>query len=264
MNKNLPIPLRKSAIILLWLLVWQASSWGLHNNIVLVGPLETMAALFQLIPTREFWLSIAHSFIKINLGFLMAFAFGVLLGSAAYVFSFVREFLEPVITLLKSIPVASFVILALIWAGSSQLSMVIAGLVVFPVIYINTLAGLQSTDQKLLEMAKVFRLPLWRAFRYIYLPALLPYLISGCRVALGMSWKSGVAAEVIGVPAHSIGEKLYMSKICLDTAGLFAWTAVIIAVSTLFERLFLKLLSYQTRNGASAYGNSGNTSSTSL
>lgn len=145
--------------------------------------------------------------------------------------------------LLKSIPVASFVILALIWAGSANLSVLIAFLVVLPVIYIHTVAGLESTDEKLLEMAKVFSMSPWKQIRYIYIPALVPYLRSGCGVALGMSWKSGVAAEVIGVPDHSIGEKLYMSKIYLNTGDLMAWTFVIIVISALFEKAVLRLLS---------------------
>jgi len=90
--------------------------------------------------------------------------------------------------------------------------------------------------------------------RYIYVPALIPYLKSGCRIALGMSWKSGVAAEVIGVPGHSVGEKLYMSKIYLDTAGLMAWTLVIILVSALFERAVLKLLSCLVPKGGACDG----------
>ena len=144
---------------------------------------------------------------------------------------------------LKAVPVASFVILALIWAGSRNLSVVISFLVVLPVVYVNTMAGLKSTDKKLLEMAAVFRMPLWRKIRFIYLPALVPHLVSGCRIALGMSWKSGAAAEVIGLPEHSIGEHLYMAKIYLETADLFAWTLVIILVSALFERIVLFLIS---------------------
>ncbi len=150
--------------------------------------------------------------------------------------------LEPVMTFLKTIPVASFVILALIWAGSPRLSMVISFLVVLPMIYVNTIAGLKAADPKLLEMARVFRFSSLKKVRFIYFPALLPYLISGCKVSLGMSWKSGVAAEVIGVPAHSIGEHLYMSKVYLDTGGLFAWTFVIILISALSEALFLSFL----------------------
>ena len=108
---------------------------------------------------------------------------------------------------------------------------------------IRTIGELAQTDPKLLEMAVVFRMPVWRKIRFIYLPALVPYLVSGCRIALGMSWKSGAAAEVIGLPEHSIGEHLYMAKIYLETADLFAWTLVIILVSAVFEQMVLFLIS---------------------
>ena len=134
------------------------------------------------------------------------------------------------------------IILALIWIGSGNLSVFISFLVVFPILYVNTITGLQNTDPKLLEMARVFAIPLSGRIRCIYLPAMIPYLTSGCRVALGMSWKSGIAAEVIGIPSHTIGENLYLSKIYLATSDLFAWTIVIILVSAAFEQLFLKLM----------------------
>ena len=146
-------------------------------------------------------------------GFVTAFLSGILAGSLAFRFRFLDELLAPVISLVKSIPVASFVILALIWIGSKNLSVFISFLVVFPMIYVSTISGLQSTDQKLLEMADIFSVGLPQRIRFIYLPALMPYLTSSCRVALGMSWKSGIAAEVIGVPSHTIGENLYMAKI---------------------------------------------------
>lgn len=244
---------RTLCIVLFWILVWQLAAWMIHNSIILVGPAEAGLALLRLLPSGEFWLSIGHSFAKISLGFLLAFVSGVLLGGAAFRFPLLKEFLAPLFSLLRSVPVASFVILALIWVGSRQLAVFIAFLVVLPMIYVNTLAGLASTDPKLLEMARIFRVPAFRQIRYIYLPALLPYLLSGCKVALGMSWKSGVAAEVIGIPEHSIGEHLYLSKIYLDTANLFAWTFVIIVVSALFERIFLKLLDRLQRKGGADY-----------
>ncbi|MBS5062998.1 MAG: ABC transporter permease subunit [Hungatella hathewayi] len=234
--------IRKTAVILFWLVLWQAGSVLIDNSIIFVGPLDMVMALLVQLPSLGFWKTIAFSFGKISLGFLSAFFLGILLGSGGYRFPLLRELLEPVILLMKSIPVASFVILALIWIGSKQLSVFISFLVVFPIIYVNTIAGLESTDKKLLEMAQVFRVSTWKRIRFIYVPALLPYLISGCKVALGMSWKSGIAAEVIGVPSSSIGEKLYMAKIYLSTADLFAWTFVIIVISALFEQLFLYLL----------------------
>ncbi len=243
---------RRAAIIVFWLCVWQIAAVIVHNSIALVGPVETLRALFVLLPTSAFWKSIGGSFVHISLGFLSAFFCGILLGSLSYRFSLVREFLAPVMTLMKSIPVASFVILALLWIGSKRLSVFIAFLVVLPMIYENTLSGLASTDEKLLEMAEIFRIPLIKKIRYIYLPALLPYLLNGCRISLGMSWKSGVAAEVIGLPSGSIGERLYMSKIYLETADLFAWTLVIIVISALFERAVLGLLSLFVRKGGEA------------
>lgn len=91
-------------------------------------------------------------------------------------------------------------------------------------------------------MAKLFRVGAGRRLLYIYLPQLRPYLITACSVALGLSWKAGIAAEVIGIPDGSIGERLYEAKVYLNSADLFAWTVVIIAVSIAFEKLFLWLL----------------------
>ncbi len=236
-------PFKRAVIIFLWLLAWQAASLAVDNSIILVGPLEVIRALWSQAAMPGFWKTIVFSFGKISLGFLLAFGTGILAGGAACRFPLLKDFLEPLMSLMKSVPVASFVILALIWVGSKNLSVFIAFLVVFPIIYINTMAGFTSTDPKLLEMARVFHMQGRKKLFYIYRPALLPYLISGCRVALGMAWKSGVAAEVIGVPNYSIGEKLYMAKIYLSTADLFAWTLVIIAISAFFEKFFLWLLS---------------------
>lgn len=240
MSKNAMI--RRLLIALFWLGLWQLTSLAIHNSILLVGPFDMMKALFSQAVTADFWKSIAFSFGKISIGFLGAFVLAILLASLAYRIHFLEELLAPLMTLVTSIPVASFVILALIWIGSGKLSVFCSFLVVFPVIYVNTLAGLRSTDRELLEMASVFGMSGWKRIYYIYRPAVFPYLSSSCKIALGMSWKSGIAAEVIGVPDYSIGERLYMSKIYLDTANLFAWTFIIIIISALFERFFLILL----------------------
>lgn len=241
--------LRKAGICLFWLIIWQCLSLAIHNSIIFAGPARVVQALCLQLPTREFWSAVLFSLGKIGLGFLGGFLGGLLFGSLSFRFSFIRELLEPIMALLRSIPVASFVILALIWTGSQNLSVLISFLVVFPMIHANTMAGLQSTDPKMLEMAQVFHVSPLRRIRCIYIPALIPYLLNGCRIAIGMSWKSGIAAEVIGVPAGSMGEQLYMAKIYLDTASLFAWTLALIAVSALTESLFLWCLRTLARKG---------------
>ena len=172
------------------------------------------------------------------LGAVLAFV----LALAAGRWPVVEVLLRPYVLAIKAVPVASFIILALIWMRTSALPLFISFLMVFPILYTNVLAGLRSADSQLLEMARAFRVPWRRQLHSILLPAVEPFLLAGCAAALGMSWKAGVAAEVIGVVAGSLGERLYDAKIYLQTADLLAWTVVIVALSALFERLVLALL----------------------
>lgn len=234
---------KKLLIVAGWLCVWQLLAVVIHNHILLVGPVETLQALLGLIPSPVFWQSVGNSLLRICGGFLLGSAAGIGAAAAAYRWSLLGEILAPFVLLLKAVPVASFVILALIWLGNQNLALFVSYIVVFPMLYLNTLSGLRHTDQKLLEMAQVFRMPLFSKLRYIYFPSVYPFLISGFQLALGMSWKSGVAAEVIGQPLGSIGNGLYRAKIYLSTGEVFAWTLVIILISWLFERGFLFLFS---------------------
>lgn len=233
--------IRKTIILIAWLGIWQAAAVWTDNPILLAGPVQILRALAENLLSPDFFPIVFHSLARIGLGFFLALFAGMLLGAGGYRMTWVEEVLAPVMTVLKSVPVASFVVLLLIWFGSGRLSFLISFLIVFPNVYVNTLAGLKSTDEKLLEMARVFEMGGGRRFFYLYRPALVPHLESCLRISLGMSWKSGVAAEIIGLPESSLGERLYMSKIYLDTAGLFAWTITIVFVSFLFEKAVLRL-----------------------
>ncbi len=232
---------RQYCILAFWIAVWFVLAAAVDNQILLATPLETFWALISRLSKGSFYLAAGRSLLRIGTGFLAGFAAALLLAMGSRRFPLLEDVLAPVLNLMKAIPVASFVVLLLIWWGSSFLSVAICFLVVLPNVYISTLEGLKSTDWRLLEMAEVFRLTFWSRFFYIYRPALKPFLYSSLKISLGMCWKSGIAAEVIGTPDNSIGEQMYLSKIYLDTAGVFAWTAVIVLLSVLFEKVFLRL-----------------------
>ncbi len=234
-------PIRPWAVAV-WLLVWQAAGMALGQELLLPSPLAALRRLGELALTGPFWRAVGWSAARILGGFLLACLAGTALAALASRRRWVRELLAPLAAAVKATPVASFIILALVWMNSRQLPLFIAFLMVFPTIYLNMLEGIAQTDGKLLEMAQVFRVPLSRRLGGIYLPQVLPYFRSAASVALGLCWKAGVAAEVIGLPAGSIGERLYTAKVYFQTADLFAWTAVVVAVSAGFERLFLALL----------------------
>ena len=229
----------RAGALVFWLAVWQAAAMAIGQEVFLVSPLRALVTLAGLLPTADFWGRVAFSSGRILLGFLLGAVSSVLLAAAAHRLSWVELLLAPVMQLVKATPVASFIILALVWVRGSSLSTLIGFLMVLPVLYGAVQTGIRSADPQLLEMAQVFRLPVGRRLRAIWLPAVLPAFRQGCSVALGICWKSGVAAEVIGLPNGSIGDALYRTKITLSTGELFAWTFVIICLSAAFEKLFL-------------------------
>lgn len=227
--------------ILFWILAWQALSAAVDNSVLLAGPFEAFTAFLTLSGKASFWKIVFFSLLRIGGGFFAGLFMALILALLSIRFSVLEELLKPLITLLKTVPVASFAVILLVWWGSSFLASAICFLVVLPHIYISTLKGIKSTDRQLTEMARVFRLPFWNRFFYIYRPSLRPFLYGSMEISLGMCWKSGVAAEIIGISVCSIGEQLYLAKISVDTAGIFAWTAVIILLSVGFEKSVLFL-----------------------
>lgn len=229
--------IKKIIIVLFWLTVWQLGALWVGNKIVLAGPIEVIKCFITNLFLPEFYKIALFSLLRIGLGFFTALVAAVLLAFISYRFEIVHEFLLPVINAIKSVPVASFVVLLLLWTGSENLSFFISLLIVFPNIYINSYTGLKNTDPQLLEMADSFNASFFKKLIYIYRDSISPHLLSGIRVSVGMAWKSGVAAEVIGLPVHSLGERIYMSKIYLDTANLFAWTLLVIILCAIFEKV---------------------------
>ena len=235
------------AAVVFWLVVWQGAAMAIGQEVFLVSPVQALCTLLQLLPQAGFWQRGAFSSGRILLGFALGAVVSVVLAVCAARWQAVDILFAPVMQLVKATPVASFIILALVWVRGASLSVLISFLMVLPVLYGAVRTGLANADVQLLEMARVFRLPLSRRLRAVWLPAVLPAFRQGCSVALGICWKSGVAAEVIGLPNGSIGDALYRAKITLSTGELFAWTFVIILLSAGFEKLFLFVLDKTVR-----------------
>ena len=228
--------------VVFWLLVWQGASMALaalypHGALLLASPLSALARLGELAVTAVFWRTALTSAAHILGGFLLACALAIMLAAR---YRRAEELLAPLVSAVKAVPVASFIILALVWLESRRLPLFIAALMAFPVVYRNVLEGIRSTSRELLEMARVFHVPFSRRLRGVDLPQVLPYFRAAADTALGLSWKAGTAAEVIGLCSGTIGERLYTAKVYFQTADLFAWTAVIVLLSVLFEGLFLR------------------------
>ena len=234
--------IRKTGIAAVWLLIWQTASMVTGLEFILPSPVTVFLTLIDMLKTTEYYMILFHSLCYIGVGFCMAFILGVVLGSLSAAVKFIRELLEPVVLLMKSLPVAAFIILVLIWFGSKNAAVFISFTAAFPMIYHGVSEGIYNTDKKLLEMADIFKIPFCRKVRYIYVPQVCPFLAANLKTAVGMCWKAGISAEVIGLVDKSIGEQLYYTKLYLMTAELFAWSITIIAVSFILEHLLKRLI----------------------
>lgn len=241
-NTKLTKIIPKAGAVLLALIIWQAVSMLVGMDMLLASPMKVTVRLFSLISEPDFILTVLTSLLRIMLGFSAAFVLGILSAFLAGRFHIAETLLWPYIVTFKTVPVASFIILCLIWFSYSQLTVFISFLIAFPVIYSNVLQGIKSTDKNLLEMAEIYKISWNKKLLYILIPAVRPYIISASSVSVGMAWKAGVAAEVIGVVNGTIGEKLYDAKIYFQNADLLAWTIVIIILSVLMEKLFVFIL----------------------
>ena len=232
--------IKKAGIIGIWLVIWQIASSVTGLAFLLPGPVTVFLVLGKALCTRAFYRVVFHSFIKISAGFLAALLAGLVLGSIAAVKKGVQSFLEPLVLLMKALPVAAFIIVMLIWFGSQNAAVTIGFMVVFPMVYQAVLEGACAADTKLLEMAAVFELSPVKKVRYIYVPQIMPFLNAAVKTAAGMCWKAGVSAEVIGLVKNSIGEELYYAKLYLMMPELFAWSITIMCISFLFVSWLLR------------------------
>ena len=232
----------KSLIILFWLAIWEICSFLIGNRILLVGPIEVFIKLIQMIQTSNFWISTINSISRVILGFSLAFVVGIILASLCASIKFIKELILPILNVIKAIPVASFVVLAIFWVGNRNLSIFISFVTVLPIIYFNCYRAIKETDEKLLEMAKIFKVSFYKKIKYIYFKQTLPHLISAANAGFGFAWKSGIAAELIGITQNTIGFNLHTSRIFLQTDYVFAWTFWIVIFSYTIEKIFLLIL----------------------
>lgn len=229
-------------VLLIWLALWQAAYWLVGQDLLLSSPLQVARTLAAQVGQAGFWLAAVLSLLRIQLGFLLGILFGTALAILTVKFKWLHAFFHPAISAVRTTPVASFIILALVWMSSGRVVVFIVFLMVLPIVWANVTEGIRKTDRQLLEMAAVFKLSRSQIVRLIYLPSISPFFVAAATTSLGLAWKAGIAAEVLSTPLHSLGGKLYEAKIYLETADLLAYTVVIIVLSLLLEKLLLFLL----------------------
>ncbi|MCD8125290.1 MAG: ABC transporter permease subunit [Lachnospiraceae bacterium] len=225
-----------------WLAVWQGAAAWVGQELLIPSPLAVLRQLGELAVTFSFWRSAGYSLLRIFCGALGGTVLGILSAVLTCCSRWADRVLSPALRIIRATPVASFIILLLLWFPTGRVPGIISGLMVLPVMWESVGAGIRNTPQELLEMSRAYHFGRRKTVRYVYIPAIRPHFASGVCNAIGLAWKSGVAAEVLCLPKASIGTQIYYSKIYLETPSLFAWTFVVIVLSLLLEKLVRRIL----------------------
>ncbi len=251
--KGLPKPLRKliqcAFVLIFWIGVWVIAALCVGESLLLPTPWEVIARLGELCFEVSFWQTVTLSLCRILSGILVAVAAGILLAILTHFIPPLYTLFFPVMTVIRSTPVASFIILAYLWMDRDTLPSFISVLMVLPLVWVNLHESLGATDKQLLEVARVYRFSPFKTLRRVYLPAVTPAFTAACRSSVGLAWKAGVAAEILVVPAVSIGRVLSDSKQYLETVELFAWTLAVVLLSLLLELAVMGLIRLSRLSG---------------
>lgn len=236
--------LKIALTIVFWLGLWLIIYKFVGLDVLIASPFDVAKRLADFLPSGEFWLTIFNSFKGISLGYVIGVLVGSILGIITAFSSVLNTLLKPFLTAVKTTPVVSFIILALIWLDKVSVPIFITTLMVMPVVWANVTSSIVNTDFSLIEMANAYDFGFIKKLKLIYLPSAVPHFVSACKTAVGLGWKAGIAAEVLCTPKNSIGINLRNSQVYLETVDLFAWTVVIIVLSLVLEKLLVAILDF--------------------
>ena len=230
------------AVAAFWLAAWVFAAALVAQPLILPGPGAVALALLRLVCDGGTWAILAGSGARILGGLaLAAVCGGVLAGISSRSRAF-AHLVAPALSFVKATPVACVVVLLLIWLGSARVSIAAVFLMALPGVYFSLVEGLTQADKPLEQMFRLHGVRGWRLFCAHTWREVLPFALSCARAVIGMSWKAGVAAELIGMAAGTVGERIYQAKLLIETADLLAWTVLVVAASWACERVLVWLL----------------------
>lgn len=242
MTEHMKAVAAAGAVAAFWLAVWVLAAALAAQPLILPGPGAVVVALLRLVCDAGTWAILAGSGARILGGLALAAVCGGLLAGISVRSRAFARLAAPALSFVKATPVACVVVLLLMWLGSARVSIAAVFLMALPGVYFSLVEGLSQVDKPLEQMLRLHGVRGWRLFCAHTWREVLPFVLSCARAVIGMSWKAGVAAELIGMAVDTVGERIYQAKLLIETADLLAWTVLVVAASWACERVLVWLL----------------------
>lgn len=225
------------ASVITMLVIWELLALYFNSDFILPSPGKTLVAVLKLFTDTEFLAVIGTTVLRGLAGFIISAFFGLLLGIAAGISQDFDAFLRPFLVTVRSVPVVAIILLALIWFTPGSVPVFIAILTMFPFICTNVADGIRSVDPDIIEMANFYRVSNERVVMEVYVPAIMPFIISGSSSAMGIGWRAIIIGEVLSQPRYGIGTMMHEQQTFLNVDAVIAWTIVAVLISYGFEKL---------------------------
>ena len=243
-RRGVSLWVRRILTAVLWIAVWEGIYLLINRDVYFPSPQSVVLSLTGLVTEKSTWLVIGWSAYRTLLALIFAVVFGVVLGMVCGLNRAMYDIINPLVVVLKSTPVVSVIIIAIIWFHATDVPIFSGFLMCFPIVFTGSVAGIRNTDPKLVEMCSFYRVRRFDMLKSLYFRSSVTYINSAVVSAVGICWKAVAAAEVLSMPRNSIGANLYFAKTALDPALLFAWTFIIILLSYCFETIYAKVSGY--------------------
>jgi NitT/TauT family transport system permease protein len=202
---------------------WEFMARRLHSALVptVGGVLDALAAILR---DGSAFVQIDITLERIALGFTLAFAVAVVIGTASGRNPVIRAFFEPALLLGLTVPGLIWALLCVIWFGIGlRTSTTAIALGTAPVLIVSIMHGIRAIDTDIIEMAHVYRFSRLARLRYVWMPAITPFLLSGARLGFSHAWKVIVLVEIFGL-SDGVGYQLNSDFSAQNVAGMLAWT----------------------------------------
>jgi NitT/TauT family transport system permease protein len=224
------------ASVIFMLVVWKILAMHFDSAFVLPSPEKTFITTLSLFGESHFLTIVGSTILRGLVGFVLSAILGVGLGVIAGINPHFNAFFRPVLVTIRSVPVIALILLALIWLNPGSVPVFIAMLTMFPFICTNVTDGIKSVDHDLVEMAAFYRIGRFRMIRELYIPAIMPFIISGASSAMGIGWRAVITGEVLSQPRYGIGTLMQGAQTFLNIDAVIAWTILAVLISFGFEK----------------------------